>query len=384
MELFILKENLKKGINLTERICPKSSLTALPILKNILLVAKNNFINLSSTDLEIAVTWQGLAKIKKEGEVVAPLNLISSLISFLPEEQIRMIKEKNNDIVIECGSFKNKIKGFSAEDFPIIPKIKKEDNFIEISSGILCESIKQLIEIPALSQNKPEISGVYFSFQKNTIKIAATDSFRLAEKTIILENKENDFLQKNKEISFILPQKTCKEIINIFNEKEEKIKIFFSENQVFLEQNLSLTTNEKVQLMSKLVEGEYPNYQEIIPKKFNTQIVLPKNIFLNHIKAASVFSGKINEIKIRVVPKEKRIEVFSQNPESGEHSSFLIGETKGDPCEISFNHRFLLTGLQNIKSDKVFFGLNSEDEPACLKPTNDDDYLYIVMPIKAG
>ena len=139
----------------------------------------------------------------------------------------------------------------------------------------------------------------------------------------------------SKDYSLILPQKTVKEIVNIFGEKQGELKIYFSPNQVMFEYPMAEIPHPQVQVVSRLIEGNYPNYKEIIPKKYTTQLTLNKEEFLNQIKAASLFSGKINEVKIKVDPQEKKINIFSQSPDIGEHKSSVSAKIKGDPVEIS-------------------------------------------------
>jgi DNA polymerase-3 subunit beta len=143
------------------------------------------------------------------------------------------------------------------------------------------------------------------------------------------------------------------------------------------------TKHPQIQLTSRLIEGEYPNYQEIIPKKYATQIVLQKNEFLNQVKSASLFSGKISEVKIKTNSKKNEIGVFSQNAEIGEYQSSVPAKIKGQDAEISFNYRFLADGLANIKSSEVVLELNGDSGPGVLKPVGDPTYVYVVMPIKA-
>ncbi len=374
MKLLILQEKLKKGLNIVERISSKS--LTLPILNNILISAEKNFFNLSATDLEIGINWWVLAKTEKEGKVTIPSRLFFSFINLLPNKKINL-EARDNTLFIECENYKTQIKGLSADEFPIIPKIGKEE-FLSIKSSLLCQSLNQITDIALPSTTRPEISGVYFSFQKDLITITATDSFRLGEKKMFL--KSNSSLKK--EYSLILPQKTAKEIINVFGEKEGELKMYFSPNQVMFEYLMPETPHPQVQLISRLIEGEYPNYQEIIPKKHTTQLRLDRNEFLNQIKTASLFSGKINEVKIRVKPKEEKIEIFSQNPEIGEYQSSVPGKIKGEPVKISFNHRFLLDGLLNIKSSEVLFEFSGDSGPGVLKPVGDETYIYVVMPIK--
>ncbi len=382
MKIIILKEKLKEGINTVERISAKS--LNLPILNNILITTEKNFLKLTATDLEIGINWWSLVKTEEEGKVTVPSRILSSFVNFLPNKPVSL-ELKDLNLKVECETYQTLIKGFNPEDFPIIPKIPTEEN-ISIKSKIFCQNLKQVVDIASYSSTKPEISGVYFLFQKNLIVMTATDSFRLGEKKLYLESPLVNISQN---YSFILPQRAAREIINIFGEKEGDLTIYFSPNQILFESYLSETQHPQVQLISRLIEGEYPNYQEIIPKKYDTRIILQNNEFINQIKLASLFSGKINEVKLKIDPKKNQIDIFSQSPDIGEHHSFLVGKVEGKPCEVSFNHRFLLDGLLNIssnegKSSEVILELSGSEKPGIIRPQNDDSYLYLVMPIKTS
>jgi len=376
MKLLILQENLKKGLNIIERISSKS--LTLPILNNVLISTEKSFLGLSATDLEIGIKWWTLTKIEEEGKITIPTRLFSDFVSLLPNKKVNL-ELKNNNLFIECEKYKTQIRGISAEEFPLIPEISKKE-LISINNLSLCHSINQVVDIALPSTTRPEISGVYFLFQKDLITIVATDSFRLGEKKIFLKNKT----PLKKDYSLIIPQKTAKEIVSIFGEKQGETKIYFSPNQAMFEYPMSGTLHPEIQTISRLIEGEYPDYQEIIPKKSTTQLILERNEFLNHIKSASLFSGKINEVKIKANPKREEIEISSQSPDLGEHQSIISGKIKGEPVEISFNHRFLLDGLLNIKSAEVILELSGDSGPGILKPVGDDSYIYVVMPIKAS
>ena len=376
MKTTILQEKIKYGLGIIEKISSKS--LTLPILNNVLISIEKNFLNLSATDLEIGINWWALTKTEKEGKIAIPSRLFFNFINLLPNKKIDIEKE-NNNLIIKCENYKTQIKGFNAEEFPIIPKITSEE-FISINSSRFCQSINQVMDIAIPSTTRPEISGIYFLFQKDLIVIAATDSFRLGEKKIFLKNH----FSLKKDYSLILPQKTAKELVSIFGEKEKELKIYFSPNQIMFEYFMEETNHPQIQFISKIIEGEYPNYQEIIPKKYTTSIIFNKNEFLNQIKSASLFSGKINEVKIKADPKEKKIEIFSQSPEIGNYNSSIIGKITGEPVEVSFNHRFLLDGLLNIKSSEVVFELNSDSGPGVLRPVGDETYVYVVMPIKSS
>ncbi len=378
MKLIILQEKLKEGIGIIERVSIKS--LTLSILNNVLLKTEKNFLNLVTTDLETGIKWWSLAKVEKEGALTVPTKVISSFVNFLPNKQV-VLELKDLILNIECENYQTKIKGQSADEFPIIPQITEGES-ISVNSQSFCQSLNTIVDIPIPSTAKPEISGIYFAFQKDFVKMTATDSFRLGEKTFFLEGQVSSPLSK--EYAFILPQKAAREIVNIFGEKEGEIRIYFSPNQVLFELPMAETPHPQIQLVSRLIEGEYPNYEAIIPKKSETQVAFQRNEFLNQIKSASLFSGKINEVKLKIDPKKERIELFSQNPDLGEYHSYLPGRIKGKELEISFNHRFLADGLLNIKNPEVVFELTGSEGPAVLKPAGDQTYLYVVMPIKAS
>ena len=176
MKIEILKDNLKTGLNIVEKIVGKN--LSLPILDNVLINAEDNFLSLSSTDLETAIKMWILTKIIKKGKAVIPVKLLSSFISSLPDEKI-LIEAKGQNIEVECKNFKTQIQGYNSEEFPIIPEFKDAE-FLEVDNKKFCQGLSQIVDISSPSQTRPEISGIYFVFSKNLIKIVATDSFRLA------------------------------------------------------------------------------------------------------------------------------------------------------------------------------------------------------------
>lgn len=166
------------------------------------------------------------------------------------------------------------------------------------------------------------------------------------------------------------------------SQKEGRTVIYFSPNQILFESIEEGTSHPQVQVLSRLIEGEYPKYQEIIPKKYKTEIIAKKEDLQNQLKQAGLFGGKISEVKLTVQPKDNQLKIYSESPEVGKNESYLPVKIKGEPIEISFNYRFLISGLQNIKSSEVIFELNGEEGPGVLKPVGDESYIYVSMPIK--
>ncbi len=372
MKFKIRQDKIKKGLAIAGRIATKS--VSLPILKNIHIKTENNFLSLSATDLEVGVKWWSLSKIGEDGETTVPLDLFSNFIGLLPGEEKVEVESDNNDLKVVCEDYKTEIKGLSADDFPIIPEVEAE-KVLKIKNDKLMEGLKQVVDIPSSTKVKPEISGVYFQFKGKTLKLAATDSYRLAEKILFLEEKiKNDF-------SFILPQKAAKELLNIFIEEDE-IEIKFDSNQVLFESSMDETDHPKIQLVSKLIEGDYPDYEAIIPEKTDTQVLLEKEEFLNKIKAASLFSGKVNEVTIDADEKEDKVLISSEDNDLGKYETEMKAKVEGEEVKISFNHRFLKDGLEQIKAAEIVFSMSGEDGPGKIVPVGNDDFLYVVMPIK--
>ncbi|MFA5013291.1 MAG: DNA polymerase III subunit beta [Candidatus Paceibacterota bacterium] len=378
MNFTILTKELKKGIGIAEKITGRN--LTLPILDNVLIEATQNFLKISSTDLELGIQWWGLCKTEKEGKIAIPAKLFNQVVNSLSEEKVT-IKEKNNTLTIEAKNFKTQIKGFPADEFPIIPAFSK-DIYIEIDATKLKEGLISVVDMASISQIRPEISGIYFSFEKDMIKMVATDSFRLAEKKVILGQKAGYKNMFKETVNFILPQKAAKELINVIPDGEKSIRVYFSESQVLFESFLPGIDHEEINLISRQIEGEYPSYQEIIPKEGKTKITLNKEDFAKQVKAAGIFGGRTNEIVLRVDPKEKELEIFSQDTDAGESNLNVPAKIEGAEVKISFNWKFIIDGLSNIKSSEITFEMQGNDGPAVIKPIGDASYLYVIMPIK--
>ena len=372
MKIEILKINLKKALDVIEKITRKN--LTLPALSNVLLSIEGNFLRLDATNLEISASWWILAKVEKEGKVAIPATFFSNLVNLLKDEKIKL-ETQNQNLLLKTENQTTQIHGIDPEEFPIIPKIEKEE-IITMSNKKLLESLKQVIEIPSVSQIRPEISGIYFSFKKNLLKIVGTDSFRLAEKRISLKTKSK------KDISFIVPQDAVRELMNILEQEDQRTIIYYSQNQILFESEKKEVSHPHVQILSRLIEGEYPNYQEIIPKKYKTEIVVKRDEFENQLKQAGLFSGKISEVKLTVDTKNKKVKIYSESPEIGKNESYISAKIKGEDMDVSFNYKFLISGLQNIKSSEVVFELNGDDGPGVLRPVGDENYIYVSMPIK--
>lgn len=375
MKTIILKDNLKEGLAVAGRVAPKN--LSLPILNSVLLSTEKNFLCLKTTDLEIGIKWWSLAKVEKEGKVACPIRLLQGLIDNLPVGKVLLNSEGKNLIIeSEEEKFKAQVNGFDAEEFPIIPEPETKES-LNIKSSVFTSSLARVVDMASTSMIKPEISGVYFNFNEKSLKMVATDSFRLAEETIILEERVAE------EISFILPQRSCKELINIFANSNSEIKIYLSNNQVLFEIMMTETNHPKARVSSRLIEGEYPNYQEIVPREFRTTAVISRPEFLQNLKTTGLFSNKINEVKIALNPQKQEIEIQTQSQEAGQSKSTLKAKIEGEASEVSFNWRFLIDGLNQLKEKEFIFALSKDEGPVLLQPKEEKDYFYLLMPLRA-
>lgn len=373
MKVICLQRKLKKFLNITDKIAGQNLL--LPILSNILIKTEDNLLKILATDLEIGIIVNLSAKIEKNGVVCINSKIFTSFVNSILEEKI-VLEKKGDYLLIRSEKYNTKIKTQNANDFPIIPKIKSEDYF-EIDVNYLKKSLNQILNSVGISETRPEISGIFLNFKNNILKLTTTDSFRLSEKTIpekyIFKNIENS----NR--SLIIPLKTIQNLIKILDsisDEEKSIKIFNDENQILFDLH-------QIKLISRLIEGTYPDYEQIIPHSFKTRLYLNKDEFQNSIKTLSIFASKINEIKFKINKRKSEVIMYSGSIDIGEIETKIPAKIEGENLEISFNYKYILDGLSNLKNNKIIFDLIDEVSPAILHSDKDEGYIYLLMPIKS-
>ncbi len=373
MKSTVLKDSLRTGLSIVERVAAKSP--SLPILGNILISATKNVIELAATDLEVGIRYTILAKNEKEGRCVLPAKSLSQFVALLLESQITLtVKEAG--LTIDSQEQHTLLKTLPAEDFPIIPTFKEGDAFVEVETHTFFEGMGQVVGMAGQTQARPEISGVFVSFSQQTCKLVATDSFRLAEQTLSFSKAQP--LQT----TFILPTRTARELVAILGELQGKTKMYVSPNQAVFDYTPEQPGKAAIQIISRLIEGEYPQYQDIIPKDFAAKLVIDKDAFINQVKAASIFSGKLNDVKLFVNQKRKGVELTAKSTDVGEHASFIPAQTQGGDIETSFNWKFLLDGVMHMRGNEIELGVSGAESPAVLKSLRKGEYLYVLMPLK--
>ncbi len=374
MKFTTLVEPLKKAINAAERITGKN--ITLPMLANILLKVNKNSLQILATDLEIGVDIIVSGRAEEEGEVVIPAKVFNNFLSNLSEEKINLIQDGQN-LKVEDGKHSVMFQGFNIEDFPIIPHIKS-DKYISINKIKFQQSLEQVI--PAINNvsSKVELNGVFLKLEKNNLRLVGTDSFRLAEKIITKDNYKTNITN---DISLIIPLKVIQELLRLIaenNNETELIEIIPEINQVQF--NLG-----DLRLISQLINTQYPNYSAIIPQSFEYEIITPKEDLIEAVKLSGLFSGKINNVKFIFSPTKHQIITTAEDPTLGAATNISpILNIKGpkNDLEINLNYRFFLDGLNSTNYQEIFIGLNKDINPILIKGKEENDFFYLLMPLK--
>lgn len=367
MRFIALRSNIREAIIAIERTTGEN--LNLPILKNVLIIADGNGISFTATNLDLAATYRVPGKVIEEGRITIPLTLFSNLITNIQSDRLNFEK-KGSALNVKTDNYQATIQGLPAEDFPITPQIKNTSEYLEVKGAFFKEAIQQTTVAAQFSDLRPELNTVLVDFSIENVKFAATDGFRLAEKTLA----QNLFNTSHKEpFKMLIPLKTGQEVVRMMKD-DDTVKIFHDENQV-------LFKAERAELISRLIEGGFPDYQPLIPKEYALEATLNREEFLNAIKLGGVFGQKTSEIKMTAHPNKKTIEISSADQALGDNSYLLPAKMKGEAAEAFFNWRYIADPLRTIKSEEVFIGLQRDNNPALLRAAGDASYFYILKPI---
>jgi len=384
MKFICTRENFKRAIFNLERVVSKQ--TTLPILNNILFEVDGGNLKLSATNLEIGAIVNIAAKIEKEGRITIPAKLVSNFINNLPSGDNLEFEVIDQSLKIKSGSAKAIIKGLSANDFPIIPR-KTAEFQLQLNNHILKNTINRIITSIAFNESRPELTGINLILKEDELLFAATDSFRLSESKISIgaENMNGGAYPEliGKTSAMIIPATTMQEVIRITAiDDQDFVKITIEDGQIFFEFRETI-------LVSRLINGKYPEYQHIIPSEFKTTMIGEKSVFQSAIKMASLFApGKTSEIGLKMNSESGVVVIEARNGEVGENSTELKLDLVGPSQEVVFNSKYLLDGMNTIVTNKVAIMLNTETTPVALREVDEKtgelgkDYIYIVMPIK--
>jgi DNA polymerase-3 subunit beta len=362
MKLECSIEKIKNAISQVERITGKN--LTLPILSSVLLVTSSKSLKFRSTNLSLGIEIEIPAKIEKEGTLAISGSVLNAIFSNISQNENVLLEEKDGNLLIKTKKSQIKLKSHSHEDFPTIPTVSGTS--FEIEAKKLMDGIKSVFYSSSVSDIKPEISSVFIYTNSDNLVFVSTDSFRLAEKKIKVKGIP--------EISGILiPFKNISEILKVFGEFQGLIKICFNKNQISF-------SSDDIYLTSRVIDGIFPDYRQIIPKDSTTEVIVLKQDLLNALKLSNIFSDKFNQVNFKISPKEKVFELSSSNNDIGENKTRLDAVINGENIELSFNYKYFLDCFQSITTDSISIK-SGVSRPMLIAPVSDSSFTYLIMPM---
>lgn len=365
MNIQVTQENLHNSLNNIARVA-SSSRGSLPILNNVLLKTVDGRLSLSATNLEIAITQSVGAKIVKDGVITVPARLFQEYVNSLPQGTINLVLE-DHKLKISSGNYTSTINGMKADDYPVIPQVES-DPVWKVNSKKLKEALGQVVFAASSDDARPVLTGVLLHSVDGEIYIAATDSYRLSEK----------YVGKSKsEFSLLVPATALSDLQRIIGDQDEDVFVYADGQQAAFRIG-------GVDLVSRLIEGTYPDYRKLLPKNFSNTASLEKSEFISATKLASLFAREsAGSILVGVHADSKTLSINSAASQVGENATSLSAQVTGDGAEISLNSRFLVDGLQSLAGQNVVFGMNGKLEPCVVRSDENPDYTHIIMPLKS-
>lgn len=367
MDIEVRQQHLSRALQNVSRVT--SSKTGLPILANILLRVDGSRLNLAATNLEMAVTYSIGAKITKKGSITIPARLASEFVSSLPDDTIHL-KSENNTLTITSGGYISKINGMSDEEFPELPGIDEKNALrLEISVEELKQATSQTIITASNDATRPVLTGAFWHTVDGSIYLAATDGYRLSEKKLSVS--------PGGDIAAIVPITTLQEVLRNISDDLETIEVLIDETQI----RFRVGDGE---ITSRLIDGNFPDYRQLIPNSSETTVTVKKNELQRVAKIAGLFARDIGgSITINVDSDKGTLQIHSIASEVGENTSEIECDIKGNGGSISLNSRYLLDALSVCDGDIVSFGFSGKLAPCVVSSSNDKNYTHIIMPIKS-
>ncbi len=363
MKIEIIREKLLDAVTVVEKAAGKH--VSLPILSLIVLEAKGDSLNLRATNLDIGVEMSVPAKVLEEGVLALSGSVLKA---FLSNTKSKNVTCETSESILKINTEEGEvsINTSSPEDFPMIPKIKGEKSF-RINSKDFISGLNSVLWAASVSTIKPELSSVFIKEEGDDLVFVATDSFRLAEKKI-----------KSKTVRgfepILIPFKNALEIVRIFENHSGDLDIVISKNQ------LSITT-PMIHLSSRLVDGNFPDYRQIMPKEFETKATMLKQDLLQVLKLSSFFSDAFNQIIISIFPNKKLLQISTKNNTVGESKQEIKGVFEGESATMPFNHRYVFDCLQSIDSESLTFKVAGAGKPLVVSPASNASFTYLIMPM---
>ena len=376
MKVTVLQENLTRGLSAVSRaVSPRSTL---PVLANVLIATDEGRLRLSATNLEMGITcWIG-AKIEQEGSTTVPARTLSELVGNLSDPQINLtLDSRTQTLNLKSGSSTNDIKGIDAQEFPPLP-VPDFENAIQLNVADFKEMIQQVAFAASTDEARPVLMGVLVTVDKDIVTMAAADGFRLSVRKATLSSPVAQ------PVSAIIPARALQELARIASDVEQTIQMVMPKGR-----GQVVFRVKDAELISQLIDGTFPDYQQIIPRNHKSRTLVPTAALLKACKQAEIFAREgTNVVRLNIKssgdlqPAEVEISAFSE--ETGSNETIVEATVDGIPLLIAFNVKFLREVLEVIKSPNVAIETSASNAPGVVKPVGDDNFLHVIMPMHLG
>ena len=368
MKIVCYKDKIIKALNSVVK--GVASKTTMPILEGILIQTNDNEIKLTTYDLEIGIEYIMECEIKEQGSTVVNAIMFSEIIRKLPDTEIYISLNDKNLLEIECEGSLYKLATMNPEEFPELPKIEIE-NSIEVDQNVLKNMIRKTIFAVSSEENRPIFTGCLFEIENNKLNLVAVDGFRLALRSIYLNKQTNNF-------SAVIPGKTLNEVNKIISDSFEPVKIGVSKNQALFEM-------DNCKLVTRILDGEFLNYKNVIPSNWETRIRVNKNSIQNSFERISLISASAIE-KEKKYPVKVQVDIgkviISCTNQTGDAKEELFVSTEGKNLEAGFNPKYFLDSLKAVEDEEVFIEFGTSISPCLIKSVENNDYTYMILPIR--
>lgn len=366
MKIKVTQSKLAKALNNISRIAVGK--VTLPILNNVLIRVDNKKVSLITTNLDMAIIDYLPVSNSEDGVITVPAKLLAEFISNLPKGEIIELEEKNSKLTISSKNYSSTINGTPADDFPELPEIsEKSATIFKIGSEEFKNSLNEVIIASSNDLTRPALTGVYFNTSDNTLAIAATDGYRLAEKKLI------DKVES--EIKAIVPATSIQEVLRSLTDDVEEVEISFDEELVRFRLG-------EIEIISKLIDASFPDYQKLIPKDNNIKLTLDREELVRVTKLAALFARSVGGSIVCEAKNDNIFSVKSISNEFGENDSIINTEVT-ETGKVNLNSRFLLDALNSLEEKEINFSFSSHINPVVLTNKKDNKYTHIIMPLNS-
>ncbi|HEY5152565.1 MAG TPA: DNA polymerase III subunit beta [Candidatus Saccharimonadales bacterium] len=363
MKLQVTQENLNRALGSVARVA--NTRGTLPILANVLIKTSNNRLSLSATNLDIAITHYIGAKVKDEGSITVPARLMQDFVGSLPDGVIELDLQETK-LHVTTDQYKSVVNGIVADDFPIMPAIKDGKSWT-MKGGLFKKALQQVVFAASNDETRPVLTGVLLQTLDGKLYMAATDSYRLAEKQLGA-NKQD--------INLLIPASAMHDLLRVLADDDQDVKATHNDQQVLFQVG-------DIELVTRLVDSKYPDYRKLIPPKFSTRAVLKRSDLLNVTKVSSLFAREsAGSVTIEVDDQSNQLSIRSVASQLGENTATAPAKVTGSGS-ITVNSRYVLDALGVLSGDEVSFGFNGKLEPTLLNDPANPDYQHIIMPLKS-